>query len=132
MSTDRILTVNEYYDGPRLGIAEFGGVPHVYEAEFDHSTDEYGDTYFLSPVQPELWRWCWKTGKSGFAGKRLTSTGDADLCSHPALPAERARHEELERLIGSRLKTDPAQRLYCKAEFTVTAPGSLMVQWKQK
>lgn len=38
MSTDCVLTINEYYDGLRLG-------PHIYEAEFDHSTDEYGDTY---------------------------------------------------------------------------------------
>ena len=54
MNPDRVLTVNEYYDGPRLGVAELNGVPYIYEAEFDHSTDEYGDTYFLSPIDPEL------------------------------------------------------------------------------
>jgi len=50
MNPDRVLTVNEYYDGPRLGVAQPNGVPYIYEAEFDHSTDEYGDTYFLSPI----------------------------------------------------------------------------------
>jgi len=35
------------YDGPRLDVAELNSVPYIYEAEFDHSTDEYGDTYFL-------------------------------------------------------------------------------------
>ena len=54
MCWDRVLTINDYYDGPRLGIAEVKGVPHIYEAEFDQSTDEYGDTYLLSPVDEEL------------------------------------------------------------------------------
>jgi len=35
------------YDGPRLDVAELNGVPYIHEAEFDHSTDEYRDTYFL-------------------------------------------------------------------------------------
>ena len=47
-------TVNDYYDGPRLGIAEVDGVPHIYDAEFDHRSDEYGDTYFVSPVYKSL------------------------------------------------------------------------------
>jgi hypothetical protein len=41
---DSVLTENEYYDGPRLGVAIFKGVPHIFEAEFDHSGDDYGDT----------------------------------------------------------------------------------------
>jgi len=54
MAWDRVHTVNGYYDGPRLGIADVDGVPHIYEAEFDHSSDEYGDTYFVSPVDESL------------------------------------------------------------------------------
>jgi hypothetical protein len=132
MSTDRILTVNEYYDGPRLGIAELDGVAHVYEAEFDHSTDEYGDTYFLSPVEPELLALVLEDWEIWLRWQAAHERGDADLQSHPALPAERARHEELRRRIGSRLKTDPARRVYRKAEFTATASGLFMVHWKTK
>jgi hypothetical protein len=29
-------------------------VPHIYEAEFDYSSDEFGDTYFASPVDENL------------------------------------------------------------------------------
>ena len=54
MGWDRVYTVNDYYDGPRLGIADVDGVPHIYEAEFDYSSDEYGDTYFVSPVDEGL------------------------------------------------------------------------------
>jgi hypothetical protein len=126
MKFDRVLTINDYYDGPRLGIAEFNGVPHIYEAEFDHSNDEYGDTYFLSPIDSELlaltledWAiWCrWDA-----AYKRHEVT----LESHPALPTERHRHEELKRTIGNRLKTDPTNRLYFKAKFS---PSPVEQEW---
>jgi hypothetical protein len=54
MAWDRVHTVNDYYDGPRRGIADVDGVPHIYEAEFDYSSDEFGDTYFASPVDENL------------------------------------------------------------------------------
>ena len=81
MAWDRVHTVNDYYDGPRLGIADVDGVPHIYEAEFDHSSDEYGDTYYVSPVDETLWRSFWKTGKFGCAGTQ-PSNGVTFLSSH--------------------------------------------------
>src|SRR6186713_1004995 len=54
MAWDRVHTVTDYYDEPRRGIADVDGVPHIYEAEFDHSTAEYGDTYYVSPVDEDL------------------------------------------------------------------------------
>jgi hypothetical protein len=116
---DRVLTVNDYYDGPRLGIAELNGVPHIYEAEFDRSTDEYGDTYFLSPVDPGLlafiledWE-IWSRWDAAFKRSEVT------IESHPALDNERKRHEELKQAIGSRLKSDPANRRHFKGNFAV-------------
>jgi hypothetical protein len=137
MTADRVLTINDYYDGPRLGIAEFGGVPHIYEAEFDHSSDEYGDTYFLSPIGEELltlvledWDiWC----RWDFAYE----SGEVDVSTHPALPSERARHECLVQLIGGRLKTDATKRIYCTGTF-FTPPenrgswNGTLVRWTPK
>ena len=83
MVWDRVYTVNEYYDGPRLGIADVDGVPHIYQAEFDHSSDDYGDTFFVSPVDESLlvlvledWE-IWLRWHSAF--KR----GEASVESHP-------------------------------------------------
>src|SRR5215470_18908524 len=80
MKPDRVLTINEYYDGPRLGIAELNGVPHIYEAEFDHRTEEYGDTYFLSPIDAELLAlvledWAiWRRWNAAFKRGEVTSS----------------------------------------------------------
>ena len=133
MKPDRVLTINDYYDGPRLGIAELDGIPHIYEAEFDHSSDDYGDTYFLSSIDPHIlnavledWAiWCrWHD-----AFKR----GDAPIETHPVLPHERLRHGELKLLIGDSLRSDPLNRTKFKGAFSSTpecaAWGGCLVQW---
>ncbi len=119
---DRVLTINDYYDGPRLGVAELNGVPHIYEAEFDHRTDEYGDTYFLSPIDADLlsllledWD-IWRRWDAAYRRNEVT------VESHPALPEERKRHEELKRAIGDRLRTDPVSRLYLRGRFDKSEP----------
>jgi hypothetical protein len=33
----RVYTVNDYYDGPRPGIADYQGRPHAYESQFNES-----------------------------------------------------------------------------------------------
>ena len=136
MNSDRILTVNEYYDGPRLGIAEVHGVPHIYEAEFDHNTDEYGDTYFVSPVDPELLALVLEDWEIWLRWQAAHERGDVTLASHPALPAERQRHDALKSAIGNRLKSDPVNRSYLKAKFSYSEPGSAWrgtyVEWQSQ
>ncbi|WP_150119747.1 hypothetical protein [Collimonas pratensis] len=132
---NRVLTVNDFYDGPRRGVAEFNGVPHIYEAEFDHSSDEYGDTYFLSPIESnllalviedwEIWtRWQVKFKK-----------GEVSIDSHPALPEDRSRHEMLKHALDGRLETDPACRIYVRGRFWQSEPegnwDGTAVEWTQ-
>jgi hypothetical protein len=63
--------MNDYYDGPRFGIADVDGEPHIYEAEFDHSSDEYGDTYFVSPLDESLLALILGPTRTGLAPVRL-------------------------------------------------------------
>lgn len=122
MRADRVLTINDYYDGPRLGIAELDGVPYIYEAEHDHSTEHFGDTYYLSPVDSDLLVLVledWKIFERWDAAFRAKQTSEA---THPALPHERARHDELKIAIGTRLRTDPENRVYARGIFGRSAP----------
>jgi hypothetical protein len=36
---ERVHTMTDYYDGPRKGLANFEGMPHLYEAEWDDQAD---------------------------------------------------------------------------------------------
>lgn len=133
MKPDRVLTINDYYDGPRLGIAELRGLPHIYEAEFDHSTEEFGDTYFLSPVDPELLALVLEDWEIWLRWEEAYRRREVSVESHPALPHERARHEELKHVIGDRLKTDPNTRCYLRGRFSRAPEGSawdgMLVEW---
>ncbi len=131
MAWDRVHTVNDYYDGPRLGIADVDGVPHIYEAEFDYSSDEFGDTYFASPVDENLLRLVMEDWEIWLRWNSAFRRGDASRETHPALPQDRERHEALKIAIGDRLRVDRAHAKYLKARFE-SSPNdqSQIVEWR--
>jgi hypothetical protein len=126
---DCVYTVNDYYDGPRLGVAEVDGVPHIYEAEFDHSSDEYGDTYFASPIDENLMALVLEDWEIWLRWQSAFQVGEASIETHPALPQDRERHEALKAAIGDRLRVDRKQAKYLKARFASAPNGSLLVEW---
>jgi hypothetical protein len=135
MKADRVLTINDYYDGPRLGVAELHGLPYIYEAEFDHNTDEHGDTFFLSPIEQDLLELVMEDWAIWCRWHEAHRKDEVPLETHPALPTERARHEELRVLIGDRLRSDPANRRRYIGSFS-TPPecrgmwNGTLVQWE--
>jgi hypothetical protein len=131
MAWDRVYTVNDYYDGPRRGIADVDGVPHIYESEFDHSTDEYGDTFLVSPVDQSLLALVLEDWEIWLRWNSAFKRGEASVDSHPALPKDRERHEALKIAIGDRSRVDRAQAKYMRARFeTSPQDGGTIVEWR--
>ncbi|GLH79197.1 hypothetical protein SSBR45G_41060 [Bradyrhizobium sp. SSBR45G] len=129
MAWQRVYTVNDYYDGPRLGLADVDGVPHIYEAEFNHSTEEYGDTYFVSPVDEQLFALILEDWDIWLRWETAFKRGEVALDTHPALPGDRERHEALKIAIGDRLKADRACARYKRARFGVSPNRETIVEW---
>jgi len=131
MTWERVFTISDYYDGPRKGVANFGGKPHAFESEFNDIEDYCTDRFFLMEIDQqllslviedwEIWlRWC-----------EAFHRGDVDLKSHPALPADRERHNALRLEIGERLLPNRAKSIVKRAHFRPTSKcfdGS-EVQW---
>jgi hypothetical protein len=75
--------------------ADVDGVPHIYEAECDYSSDEHGDTYFISPADESLLALVledcgiWLRLDSAFKLNKVS------IESHPALPQDRERQRSL-------------------------------------
>jgi hypothetical protein len=128
LAWDRVHTENDYYDGPRLGIADVNGVPHVFEAEFDHSTEEYGDTFFVSPIDMSLFALVLEDWEIWLRWQSAFKRGEVSHKSHPSLPQDRERHEALKVAIGDRLRVDRTRAKYLKARFGVQN-GETVVQW---
>jgi|SRR3982751_1550579 hypothetical protein len=114
---DQLLTVHDYYDGPRLGIAEWNGVPYIYEAEFDHSTDEYGDTYFLSPVDPSLLSLVMEDWGIWLRWEAARKRNEVEAEPHGILAVDAERSAVIKAAIGDRLKSDPLNRCRLRATF---------------
>lgn len=100
----RVLTCIDFHDRPVSGIAEVDGLPHRYERRFDLVKDEYGDLFTLTPVEPDLLRLMLEDWQIWLRWEAAFQQGTADLRSHPALPSDRARHDEIQRVIGERLR----------------------------
>jgi hypothetical protein len=109
--------MTDYYDGPRKGIADFEGRPHLYESEWDDLADEYAFTFRLSPVEArifdlalELWN-IWRRWETALYEGRATPD------THPAVAEDRTRSDELHRILGSELKIDDANYVRADGDF---------------
>jgi hypothetical protein len=100
-----VHTVNEFFDMPRRGVADFHGVPHVYACVFDADADEWSSEYSLTPISPaelgtilEAWG-IWLRWQSAFYDRTLAENDE-----HPAL-TDRAKHDELKPIVDRHLLT---------------------------
>jgi hypothetical protein len=122
--------MTDYWDGPRGGVAQFQGRPHIYESLFDQATDDWTDVFLLQPIDDEtlqlaLEDWAiWKRWEAAYAA------GITTIETHPALPADRPRHEELQPILSERLCVDPTTAVQAKGDFKVRdTQDVLWVRW---
>jgi hypothetical protein len=114
---EKVYTTTDYYDGPRGGIADFEGRPHVYASAFDDLRDGYTDTFLLMPIDDELFRLALEDWKTWCRWEDALHTGHTTHDTHPTLPEDRPRHDELKRQIGDRLIARPEMSVRARGEF---------------
>lgn len=95
---DQLCTVTGYYDGPREGLCTLGGAWHVFRSTWDEAAQDYADYFQLAPVPDDiaalfLEAWAiWQRWEAAFYA------GSTTIESHPALPADKPRDDELKRI----------------------------------
>lgn len=89
-----VFTVDEYYDGPRTGVANFRGEPHFYDCIFDEKRSDYSNLFQLTPIDQKTfelalaaWR-IWRKWEIAYHKKKVKWE------SHPALQADTAKHHK--------------------------------------
>jgi hypothetical protein len=132
-----VHTVDDFYDGPRSGVADFGGAPHHYRA-VDRFADGWcpdDDRFELSPVSPEI-----MSAAKEFAGifERWESVARSTIgFTHTeegfgALQPDRERSRALEALLSTGFgEARRNGRLLVRGEFAISASEdpSLRVRW---
>jgi len=70
---EKVYTVNDYHDGPRLGVANLRGKPHIYQKEFSEALDNYTDSFWLREIDQHLLTLVLEDWAICCAGRRLTN-----------------------------------------------------------
>jgi hypothetical protein len=136
---EAVYTVDDYYDGPRSGVADFNGRPHYYRSlYFDEPLDSEEHQFELSPVSTDtrdlaieaflLWQ-RWQVALFAGSAPALPSEDAPRI-----LPEDRGRYEELESALAPQLRIDPAKRVVLRGEFAGRSPtgrplSGLTVRW---
>jgi len=115
---ERVYVENEWYDGPRAGIADINGTPHRFKSLFDEEEDYYLGTFMVWPVDKEVLdleieQWCifvdWNT---------LYEFGQADTNSHPGHGGRNARWDEIEAFLKRSRSDVPVWAKRARAELS--------------
>jgi hypothetical protein len=112
-------------------VADVQGAPHIYQSPFDEARGDYAEYFLVAPISAELLSLVLEDWEIWIRWERAFKCGEASTATHPAPPAERGRHEELERLIGERLALDATTGRKLNGEFRSTPDGFEEVQWSE-
>jgi hypothetical protein len=133
---DKVYTVTDYYDGPRAGVADFNGQPHYYECQFDDVQSNWSDIFLLKRIDSETFQLALEDWEIWEHWNVAREEGRVSLDTHPALPEERERHNEISIILQSKLKSEPEKDIKAKAAFEVVEPkrkgqsiADLQVKW---
>ena len=121
---EQVYTVIEYYDGPREGVADFGSAPHMYRScAMDAEPWDPDDTRFLlwpisgAALKLALEEWAiWRRWEDAF------HAGLVDESTHPALPDDRPRYEELAAQLTAAVRENQAHAIIATGEFRAKQP----------
>ena len=134
-----VFTETDYYDGPRQGVANFGGFPHFYDCVFSNERQDYTNHYRLTRIKTETFQLALEDWAIWLRWEKAFKAGQTTLETHPALPQEAARHVEIERALMNQLSTNPESSITRSAKFLILNPPeernglmiNLRVQWSE-
>jgi hypothetical protein len=106
---ETVYTLWHWCDGPREGVADYQGCPHVFVSEWNEAVDDYGDAFLLKPIDGETFRLVMEDWAIGEQWKVAVSEGRTTFDTHPASLEDRIRHEELKQLLREPLTVGPAR-----------------------
>ncbi len=114
---EKVYVENEWYDGPRAGVASINGVPHRFKSLFDEAVDERLGTFLVWPVDLETLKLEQEQWQVFVEWNVLYESGQATPESHPGHGGISARWDELEESLKQSRSDVPGEAKRAKAEL---------------
>lgn len=114
---DKVHTILDFYDRPRIGVADFQGIPHTYEALWDPKADDYSNYWHLKAISPATFGLVMEDWKILRRWKQAYHARETPISTHPALPEDQTRDKELAILLKDFLEFDLQQSIIVTAKF---------------
>jgi|SRR5579863_2306415 len=121
-----VFTVDEYYDGPRTGVANFHGEPHFYDCIFDEKRSDYSNLFQLTPIDQHTFElalaaWgLWRKWEIAY------HQGKVKWESHPALRADKTKYRKMAKGLEGLLQTDPQRSVTRLGQFVPIANKKML------
>lgn len=113
----KVYTITEWYDGARGGIADLDGEPYYYENHWNDEKNGWNEIYFLKLLDAETFALAMEDWAIWLRWEQAYKEGKTAHETHPALPSERQRHDELSAILAERLVLDRDASVKAKADF---------------
>lgn len=124
---EAVHTITDWYDGARNGIADLNGEPHYYENHWNEGDQFWSEIYLLQPLDAETFALAMEDWEIWLRWERAFKEDKTTHETHPALPEDRERHNELEKILAERLVVSPETSVKATAEFIYGEPTK--VKW---
>ena len=117
LESEEVHLVNDYWDGPREGVADYGGTPHYFRAIFDEKKDEWSDVFILSPLDLNTYNLVMEQHQIWQRWQKAFDSGAVTIDSHPALPEDTNRSKELAEIIERKTAINSNTAIRLKGSF---------------
>ncbi len=135
MNDDQVFTVEDFWDGPREGFATFRGRPHHFRCIFDEAADDWTDRFHVTPVSDEALAAAREAWEIWLRWEEALVAGETTEETHPALPADRPRYEQLKKIYDGVVDGNQSVSFIARGEFrssdgAPTDDAMLRVKWR--
>ena len=129
---NRVVTIEDYWDDPRSGVAFRDGVLVAYKSLWDEDLHDYSDFYGVTPIDGKLLPLIEEMWAIWIRWSDAYDAGTTTCKTHPALPDDRTRYEELSAFLEPKTKVDEKNCIRLQAEFRRVQTGwnGTEVRWR--
>ena len=129
MKYEKVHTVNDYWDGPIEGVADFRGKPHKFKLLFDENEDDYSTDYELQKISTKEFDLILQSWSLWIKWNDKKNKTKEEFDSHPILPSDKEECEKIDAQLKKLAEsTDDVIFIYADAEKHVESRSITPIQ----